>query len=245
LAVIAKVQALVDRGGEFVTKLQAISADVTDKIKPVLAALAAAKPALAKLAQVLGITGGTHSLLDVALRFGEEVLRLDLANVPKETELDLRDTGRRAAGDRVLFRMAAGRRSNPDDIQTLEQREITMHRILSHVTSAVGVNFANPAGQSAVQNNFQAGPAYNLMLKLGLRDSRFWNEFLSSGVGINLTALDFDKDDAQELGLGVGVTLFRDWIQAGYGYDLGDDRAYWYFGLSLPLATFAFGERKP
>ena len=140
--------------------------------------------------------------------------------------------------------MAAGKVSEPDKTKIIDQVEVGMHRILSHVVTAVGVNFANPEGNAALQNRFQAGPAYNVLFKVGSRESRFWNEFLSPGIGVNLTALDFDKDDAQELGVGLGVSLFRDWFQAGYGYDFGDDRGYWYFGLSLPLATFGFADKK-
>ena len=46
------------------------------------------------------------------------------------------------------------------------------------------------------------------------------------GVGLNLAALDFDKDDTPELGVGLVISAFRDILQAGVGYDVGEAQTY-------------------
>ena len=58
---------------------------------------------------------------------------------------------------------------------------------------------------------------------------------LEPGFGLNLAALDFNHDDAQELGVGLGVSAIRDFLTFGYGYNVTQGVRYWFFGLRLPV----------
>jgi hypothetical protein len=54
------------------------------------------------------------------------------------------------------------------------------------------------------------------------------------GVGVHTLLLDLDGDNQQEIGAGVAVSLLRDLLQFGYGWNLGlDDEPYWYVGCRV------------
>ena len=62
-----------------------------------------------------------------------------------------------------------------------------------------------------------------------------WNSLFDPGVGLNVAAQDFNHDDGQELGIGLAVSAFRDFITVGYGYNVSQSVPYWFFGLRLPV----------
>ena len=64
---------------------------------------------------------------------------------------------------------------------------------------------------------------------------------LDAGVGLHLAALDFDGDDSPELGVGGVLSVFRDYLQVGYGFDFSENRWYGFFGLGVPLSLLANG----
>lgn len=170
------------------------------------------------------------------LEFGEEVLKLTLDKVPQSTELKLKWAGSRKAGDVVVLKLAAG--SAKRQRKDLEERRLDLHRVLPHVQMTVGMIFSDPTGKTQVQNRFQAAPSYSILLK-GFGDRGvMYNRLLTPGFGINVSALDFDKDDTPELGIAAVGSVFRDYFQVGYGYNINEDVGYWFFGLRLPLATF-------
>ena len=51
-------------------------------------------------------------------------------------------------------------------------------------------------------------------------------------------AFDFDHDDNLELAVGGVISFLGDYLQGGFGYNIPQDRAYWFFGLRLPVPTF-------
>ena len=63
---------------------------------------------------------------------------------------------------------------------------------------------------------------------------------INFGFGLNISALDFDKDDVLELGIAAVGSMFQDYLQAGYGYNVYDDTWYGFFGIQLPMPTIPF-----
>lgn len=170
------------------------------------------------------------------LQFGEEVLKHTLDKVPQSTDLKLKSAGVRQAGDVVVLKLAAGGAQKPRRV--LEERRLDLHRVLPHIEMAVGLAFADPLGRTEVENRFQVAPSYSILLK-GFGDRGItYNRLLTPGIGVNISALDFNKDDTPELGLALVGSVFRDYFQIGYGYNVNEDSDFWFFGLRLPLASF-------
>jgi hypothetical protein len=124
--------------------------------------------------------------------------------------------------------------------RVVEARDVELEQVLPHLETAVGLIFANPNGDAALTGEYQAAPSYSVLYKWGSRDSQLWNKLLDCGFGLNLCALDLDKDDTPELGIGAVVSAVHNYLQAGYGYDPFEDRWYWFFGVNLPLPTWSF-----
>jgi hypothetical protein len=172
------------------------------------------------------------------LAYGEEVKRFDIESLPASTELDLELTGRRAEGDQVVIKLGVQRGS--DRVDDIDVRHLLLRRVLLHVETSVGLVFARPingtvAGSSA---GFQAAPSYGAFFKRGSRTSPFWNNVLNPGLGMNVAALDFNLDGVPEIGLAGALSIFRDWVQGGVGYNLFQKRWYAFVGIGLPLPTF-------
>lgn len=179
-----------------------------------------------------------------AFQFGEEVTKLTLAQVPAETSFPLRKTGERAAGDSIVVKIALfnANGSGGGTGHELESHRILLYRILPHVERTVGLIFADPNGETKVTNKFQAAPGYSLLLK-GWGDKELrrksvaYNQLVDFGFGLNISALDFNKDDTPELGVGFVLSIFRDILQAGVGYDVNEAEQYWFFGIRVPMPT--------
>jgi hypothetical protein len=161
--------------------------------------------------------------------FGDKVLKLDIDSLPVQTEFDLINTGVRNSGDSVIVKLVAG--SATQSQREMETNQIMLFRALIHVDTTVNLIFARNEGI------YQVAPSYSILLKLGCRRSVLYNRLIDIGIGLNIAALDFNKDSTQELGIGATVTAFRDYIQAGYGYNVNIKQYYWFFGLKLPLPT--------
>jgi hypothetical protein len=180
------------------------------------------------------LTGASRTSAALA-DFTADVQRLSLDAVPAEVTLPLRSTGRRGDGDRLLIRAAMGQKDR--DRADLQSLVVPMFRVLSYVKTTVGLVFADPFGTTELRRRFQAGPSYSILLKHGSRRSVMRNQFGLIGIGLNVAALDLDHDDNPELGLGGVISLLGDYLQSGVGYDVGQDRGYWFFGLRLPTPS--------
>jgi hypothetical protein len=173
------------------------------------------------------------------LEFGQEVLRLDLESVPDTTTLHLKQTGVRDVGDSVIIRIAAAHPVGTDTktakLQKIEERRIDVYKTLPHSEMAVGLIFAHTGRGNKKRSSFQAAPSFSYLFKPGSRKSVFFNRVLDPGVGLNVSALDFNKDDSPEIGLGLVVSFFKDILQTGYGYNIHRSDGYFFFGLQLPF----------
>lgn len=192
-----------------------------------------------------GIARAAGQINTEALEFTDKVIEHDIGTLPTETHLDLQHTGRREPGDAITFRLGAGRvdpqtRITQEPIEDLQVLRLQMYHVLPHLETAVGLVFADPQGAAAVQKRFQAAPAYSVLFKWGSRTRVWYNSLLAFGFGANVAALDFNKDDTLEFGIAAVASAVRDYLQAGYGYNVNEDMAYWFFGVRLPMPSLPF-----
>lgn len=177
------------------------------------------------------------------LKFSDKVFKLSLKDVPKQADLDLYTAGIRQGGDRIAFKFEVATKQKT--IYT-ENREVYMFRVLPHIESTVGVIFADPLARTNVQTQFQMAPYYNLILK-GLWDQKLrrksvtYNRIFNWGIGLHISAPDFDGDDVPELGTGLVVSILNDYVQSGIAINVFTGDPYWYFGLRLPIPSFNIG----
>jgi hypothetical protein len=188
------------------------------------------------------IAKGVRSLIegrnfdDRSLELGDQVTKLSLSAVPSSTTISLRQTGPRTNDDAIAIKLAVG--TTPQNRQVLYQRQLRMFQILPHIDLKVGMIFADPKEQTELKRRFQAAPAYSILLKRGSYEHVQWNRWIEPGIGVNISSLDFNHDDAQELGLAVVASIFRDFLQVGYGYNVTESKRYTMFGIRLPLPYF-------
>lgn len=177
------------------------------------------------------------------LKFSDKVFKLSLKDLPKQADLDLYTTGIRQDGDRIALKFEIATKEKP--IYT-ENREMYMFRILPHIESSVGVIFADPLARTNVKTQFQMSPYYNLIIK-GLFDQKkrrksvTYNRILNWGIGLHISAPDFDGDDVPELGTGIVLSGLNDYIQSGIAINVFTGDPYWFFGLRLPIPSFNIG----
>jgi hypothetical protein len=191
------------------------------------------------LSAALGGIGHAEQIRTITEEAWEKVLLLDVGSVPTSSTIQLIFSGPRRPGDLLLVRVAALKQG--DQRQSLDQQQLTLQRVLPHLEVSVGLIFADPLGSSEVLRKFQAAPSYSVLYKRGSRESQ--NTFWNVGFGLNVAATDFDKDDVPEVGLGLTASTFRDLLQAGIGYNVFIDRAYWFFGVRLPVGVIGLPGR--
>ncbi|MFN0316633.1 MAG: hypothetical protein ACKVQA_16540 [Burkholderiales bacterium] len=168
-----------------------------------------------------------------SLEYSDKILKHDIGRLAENTEVDLRRAGKRESGDGLILRMSEGQPDKP--IVSIGERRLRMYRVLTYIDVAVSLIFADPHKDTGLNSRFHAAPSYSVLLKRGKRDSVFWNELLQPGIGINIAALDFNRDESLEVGVGLVISAFRDYLQLGYGYNLNQDSGYWFLGLRFPL----------
>lgn len=178
-------------------------------------------------------------------------LRLPLNAVPASTQISLRtDVGQRAPGDELVIRVFAGA-GDAAPISQLESRRLVIGHAVTYFQTTVGIIFARPTSSAlpATSSEQRVSPffpaaAYSVLLKpltgRAARKSGWYSDVLDPGIGLNLSALDFDHDNNPELGLAGVLSIFRDYLQAGGGYDLQQDRGFWFLGVRLPAPTQGF-----
>ena len=86
------------------------------------------------------------------------------------------------------------------------------------------------------ERRFLYAPSAGLLFKLGLRSSRFYNEFLSPGLGVSISTPDFDTNGEPEFGTGLVLTAFKNLLSIGINYNVTLDVPYWSFGVNLPIS---------
>lgn len=236
---VLRAQSLAKKIKQLQSNLSASPAALTPPVQKLNDALRLTAAAL--VADIDRLAEGVTSLFSLArvnaelLEFSQQVRRHSVDSLPSETVLDLNNTGRREPGDAVVFRFAMGRGEQKPTV--VETRQLTMHRILPYFDTTVGLIFARVPDDEEGPSRFQAAPAYSVLLKWGDRDETYVNSIVTPGVGINLSALDFNRDNTPEVGVALTLSLFRNIVQAGGGYNVFRDNWYFFFGVGLPLPT--------
>jgi hypothetical protein len=198
------------------------------------------------LGQINALRTGTN-FDRTTLEFSDAVTKLSIDKIPDSTFLPLTYTGPRKRGDALTVRLAVGRPNSAE--VPLEEGDFVLYQTLPYITLKVGLIFAHPnkpastatSGSTATDTavkHFQTAPAYSVLLKKDSPTRMWWNTLLDPGVGLNLAALDFNHDDTPELGVGAVVSVFRDLVQVGYGYNVPLGKRYAFFGLRLPIPSF-------
>jgi hypothetical protein len=190
----------------------------------------------------------TEKITESLLKLGNEVTNLPLDNVTDHTTLDLKRTTVRKNGDLLSFK-AVLTKSSPEkekqEEKTIDYTSIGLYQIgLHNSIQAALILTDNVSGEFASNKQFQFNPSYSVLFKWGSRKSSFYNDFVELGVGINMATLDFDNDDDPEVGMGLVVSAFKDYLQVGYGRNFGVDQDYWFFGIRLPFLGMNF-DAKP
>lgn len=181
----------------------------------------------------------------VLSNFGDEVESILIDNIPDQGVVNLRRAGPLEEGDEIIFKAVLEKKSQEGEETvksvTLARQSMVMFKIVK-IELNPGLIFVDPLGNEAqvtFTKTFQAAPSYSVLFKPGNRKSYMYNKFLRIGFGVNVTALDFNQDANYELGLGLVLSTFNDYLQVGVGRNMDSDGWYWFFGLNLPFGDIA------
>lgn len=191
----------------------------------------------------------TQKIAESLLKLGDEVFKLPLENIPDQVTLDLTRTVVRKDGDRLSFKAVLTKTSaekGKQEEKTIDFTSIGLYQIgLHNSIQAVLILADNVSGEFNSKKQFQFDPSYSVLFKLGSRKNSFYNDFVELGLGVNMATLDFNNDDNPEVGMGLVLSAFKDYLQVGYGRNFGVDQNYWFFGIRLPfLGVNAYGKPK-
>lgn len=175
-----------------------------------------------------------------ALELTDKVKRHTVIDLPEEGVIDLLYTGKRKFGDRLTVRLyyfgndsAFGAKG-----KIRKQATFTLMNALPSINMTVQYQFAKPFGFSensaSIGNNWKSGPGYSTLFKFGSRNT-IYKEFVDVGLGVNIAAFDFNSDDIPEFAIAGVVSVFKDYLQGGVGYNVNVKSAYAFFGVRLPL----------
>lgn len=179
-----------------------------------------------------------------ALELGDKVESFMINEIPETGILDLRRTGARKEGDSIYVKAVLEKKptgsttENKTKSFVIGEKTLVLYKIVSiHVK--LGMIFADPFNNKglALTRKFQAAPSYSVLLKIGNRKSLIYNQIIRLSFGLNVAALDFNQDSNYELGLGVVISAFKDYLQIGVGRNMQFDRWYWFFGVQLPWGS--------
>lgn len=92
------------------------------------------------------------------------------------------------------------------------------------------MTYREAAGEEAT---LAPSPATTLVFKMVKRKAVWLEEWIHPGLNIDF--LDFDEEQSLELGVGVAMTIYKDFFEVGYGRNptIREDPWYWYFGLNV------------
>jgi hypothetical protein len=190
---------------------------------------------------------GNGRMREITVAFGDEVERILLEKAPGYIDIDLRTLGVRSPGDRLVLRLACTQEKElAGDTTALvsEQRSITIARVNWYGRLTIGPAFVAPLDRDnpevKLRKDFQPAVSYSLLLKKGSRTiAEPYASFLLPGVGVNVTAPDFNLDGVPEFGVGPVVSWANDILQCGAGRNIGADAWYGFFVLRLPFSLIS------
>ncbi|MDC7998010.1 hypothetical protein [Gilvibacter sediminis] len=185
------------------------------------------------------------------LDLGDEILKFTLNDLPSEGYIRLKGAGPREAGDNLEINLVllVPKSNAPEnaavsdayDPRRLETWDLQMEIIGLRSETSVGIIMAEPLNAEKLQGElpddrrFLYAPSASLLLKIGSRKHRWYNDFVDLGLGIAISTPDFNTDGTPEFGVGGMLTVFKDILSVGYSYNVTLDVPYWHFGINLPF----------
>lgn len=177
-----------------------------------------------------------------------------LLPVAEDVDLDLQTVWPRAEDDVVVLRAWLYRvepsESGPGLFERGERvddatQQLRLLRFGWYTAPSVGLAYASsvdePAGRDEVTRGFVPQTSWMFRRRswrtaadAGSRALYVprWHDRLS--IGAHVVPLDLDSDNQIEVGFGITIGLWNDWIQLGAGIDLGlDDEPYYFLGTRL------------
>jgi hypothetical protein len=186
--------------------------------------------------------GGAGAEQDFNNKITDQVKRLSVGNLPAESFVDLTRTGRRENGDVLVLQAYVQLDNNANNAKPAQiyRQEINLQQIAMYSEVKVNLILANPTVTvPGLSKNFVFAPSYSILLRKGSRKSKFYNEFINIGIGLNISAPDFNLDGTPEFGAAFAISAIKDIISAGYGYNFGTDAPYYFIGFRVPFASAA------
>jgi len=118
------------------------------------------------------------------------------------------------------------------------ENHYSLSKVLEVKSFGLEVYFTSPIllalRQSADQKiSFAPSPGTTIVFKMVGRKASLLEDWLH--FGLSIAFLDFDDRQPLELGLAVALTLYKDFVEIGYGRKLmvGENPWYWYIGLNV------------
>jgi len=99
-----------------------------------------------------------------------------------------------------------------------------------YFTSPIILTFRQKAAE---ETSLAPSPGTTIVFKMVRREKTWFEEWLHPGL--NIAFLNFDKEETIELGVGVALTIYKDFFEIGYGRNLmiRENPWYWYIGLNF------------
>ncbi|MDO7173831.1 hypothetical protein [Mariniflexile sp. AS56] len=200
--------------------------------------------------QALSILKNQHDRFNDNDEIGTEIDKFTLNDLPSTGYIKLLRSGPRQKGDELevvlVLRLPQKETAIDPTIQasavkneTIESRQMTMQLIGLRSETVVGIIMAdsfNEKGFTPVTDKrFLYAPTAALLLKIGSRNSKLYNDFIDLGFGLAVSTPDFNTDGTPEFGAGFMLTAFKDILSLGINYNVTLDTPYWSFGINLPF----------
>ena len=187
-----------------------------------------------------------------ALELSDKVERFSIDKIPDEGNVDLRYLGKRDEGNELYFKavLETKPKEGEEKVQTVtvDQKYFILFKMV-YIKLKPALIFAAPllkkTGRAehgitlSDKKTFQAVASYSVLFKFGSRKSVAYNRFLRIGIGLNVAALDFNQDSNYEVGLGLVLSGFNDFVQLGVGRNMDIDANYFFFGINLPIGEIS------
>lgn len=167
-----------------------------------------------------------------ALELSESILNLSIDHIPATTSIDLNFAGKRDPGDLLVIKAMIWKGSNADPV-AVEVKEFPVINALPHVHMSVCYTFAKP---NTTDSNFKGGPLVSILYKFKSHSLPYRN-FMDAGIGLHAASYDFNNDDTPEFAGGIVGSIFKDYLQFGWGFNFNANNAYWFAGLRIPIPT--------
>lgn len=179
---------------------------------------------------------------DATQSVDKETLSFQINQLPPFGIIDLKTTGKRGNGDqlqiKVRIKTPQTEAQNIKTSITIDSQTLILQQINVYSESKVSLILASPYqinSKVKIENKFQFSPSGSLLFKAGSRKSKAWN-FISPGLGFNMSTPDFNLDGVPDVAMGAVATFLKDMVMVGWSYNTTTDSPFWFFGLSLPFS---------